>query len=164
MLNIVNLPEDLQAFAEECIRKGQNASVEEVICDALKEKRHETVMKEIAESGISYTWNQAIRDGLFVDVTPLAKAAGFGIPVALTLTVRARLEPSERDARLGQSFEGRLKDVVTSLGAHSPDLDPVLFDVDLIESAKQQTIHLKALIGLDENSKPVVTIMFEHEG
>jgi Arc/MetJ-type ribon-helix-helix transcriptional regulator len=35
----VRLPKDFQEFAEERVRAGKNASVEEVICDAFQEKK-----------------------------------------------------------------------------------------------------------------------------
>jgi len=59
----------------------------------------------------SYSRAEAIADGALVDITPTAKEAGFTVPVALTAAVRARLEPSECDPKIGQSLQGRLLDV-----------------------------------------------------
>ncbi len=45
--NIIRLPKDLQEFAEECVRMGQYESVENVVFEALKEKRHTILLKEL---------------------------------------------------------------------------------------------------------------------
>jgi hypothetical protein len=113
----------------------------------------------------TYSREQAIADGVLVDVTTTAKEAGFKFPVALTSAVRARLEPSEHDATRGQSFEGRLWDVLMVLRycAGNVDTDIVTFEVIVAENDEQHTVHLKAHIGPGDNAEPVVTIMFEHE-
>ncbi len=43
----IELPEDLQAFAEERVRAGKNASVADVVRDALEEKKREPSVKLI---------------------------------------------------------------------------------------------------------------------
>jgi len=113
----------------------------------------------------SYSREEAIADGVLVDVTPKAEEAGFKVPIALTAALRARLEPSERDAMLGQSFEGRLWDIFMVLRHHAraSDTDTVTFDVVIAELDEQHTLHLKAHIGPGDNAEPVVTIMFENE-
>jgi hypothetical protein len=102
---------------------------------------------------------------MLVDVTPAAKDAGFRVPVALTAAVRARLEPSERDAKLSQSVNGRLWDVLMGLrsSARNVDSDTVIFEVIISENDKQHTLHLKAVIGRGDHAEPVATIMFEHQ-
>lgn len=112
----------------------------------------------------TYSREQAIEDGVLVDVTPIAQEAGFKVPVALTDSVWARIEPSERDAQLGQSMEGRLWDVLMVLRARANTAaDTVMFDVIVTEGGEQHTLHLKSVIGPGDNAEPVVTIMFEHE-
>jgi hypothetical protein len=113
----------------------------------------------------AYNREQAIADGVLMDVTPTAREAGFKVPVALTSAVHARLMPSEIDASLGQSFEGRLWDVLMVLRycAGNVDTDTVLLRVIIAENDEQHDIHLKAHIGPGDNAEPVVTIMFEHE-
>jgi type I site-specific restriction endonuclease len=112
----------------------------------------------------AYSREQAIADGVLVDVSTTAEEAGFKIPVALTAAIYARLEPSERDARDGQSFEGRLWDVLMVLRTRAnTDADIVMFDVIVAEGGEQHTLHLKSVIGPGDNAEPVVSIMFEHE-
>jgi putative addiction module CopG family antidote len=48
----IELPEDLQAFAEERVRAGKSASVDEVVRDALEEKKL-AVLREALDAGIA---------------------------------------------------------------------------------------------------------------
>ena len=48
----IELPEDLQAFAEERVRAGQSASVEDVVREALEEKK-QAALREALEAGIA---------------------------------------------------------------------------------------------------------------
>jgi len=48
----IELPEDLQAFAEERVRAGKADSVEEVVRDALEEKRLAT-LREALDVGLA---------------------------------------------------------------------------------------------------------------
>lgn len=49
MSNIIKirLSENLQAFAEECVRTGVNGSISEVVCEALEEKKHAAVLRAL---------------------------------------------------------------------------------------------------------------------
>jgi uncharacterized protein DUF6573 len=56
-----------------------------------------------------YTREQAIADGVLMDVSDMAKEAGFKWPVAVTLAVWNKVViPTPHDERDGQSKEGRL--------------------------------------------------------
>ena len=48
----IELPEDLRAFAEERVRSGQSASAEDVVRDALEEKKR-AVLREALDAGIA---------------------------------------------------------------------------------------------------------------
>jgi len=48
----IELPEDLQAFAEERVRSGESASVADVVRDALEEKKR-AVLREALDAGIA---------------------------------------------------------------------------------------------------------------
>jgi len=60
----------------------------------------------------SYTAEDMMRDGLLHDVSKLAKEAGFNFPVRITNGVQELIDPSEEAMAHGQSFEGRLWDVL----------------------------------------------------
>ncbi len=49
---MIELPEDLQAFAEERVRAGQNTSVTEVVREALEEKKLAT-LRAALDAGIA---------------------------------------------------------------------------------------------------------------
>jgi Arc/MetJ-type ribon-helix-helix transcriptional regulator len=48
----IELPEDLQAFAEERVRAGKSASVADVVRDALEEKKR-SLLREALDAGIA---------------------------------------------------------------------------------------------------------------
>lgn len=48
----VDLPEDLRAFAEECVRTGKNASIAEVIREALEAKKR-AALRESLDVGLA---------------------------------------------------------------------------------------------------------------
>ena len=52
IIKTIKLREDLQAFAEERVRAGQNASVAEVVRDALEEKKL-AALREALDAGIA---------------------------------------------------------------------------------------------------------------
>lgn len=58
------LPGDLQAFAEECVRSGKNSSVAEVVRNALEEKKRAALREAIGE-GVA-----ELDVGLGVEITP----------------------------------------------------------------------------------------------
>ncbi len=60
----------------------------------------------------AYTRAQALADGVLVDVSSMAKEAGFRYPTAITADLHAALMTNVRERSFGQSFEGRLWDVL----------------------------------------------------
>jgi hypothetical protein len=116
-----------------------------------------------AESVSTYSRADAINDGVLVDVTSVAQEAGFRVPVALTATVHCRLFPTERDLQAGQSFRGRLWDVLMVLKAKAGNANIVHFEVLLAELGEQKTLHFEAHIGPGDNMEPVITVMFSDE-
>jgi len=73
----------------------------------------------------SYTRQDAINDGIFIDVSEMAKEAGFKIPVAITSNLyHTHIVPSEDAKTYGQDEKGRLWDVLHMLSVmarHSKD-------------------------------------------
>ncbi len=112
----------------------------------------------------SYTREQALEDGVLVDVTELAQEAGFRIPVAVTRALwDGYVVPNARQRNAGQSTTGRLWDVLFMLlweiqaGAQhtSSILFRGIFD--------KKEVELKALCHPGDNMEPVITIMFPCE-
>lgn len=61
---MIQLPDDLEAFAEERVRAGQSASVQDVVREAMEEKKV-AVLREALDEGIA-----ELDAGLGVETTP----------------------------------------------------------------------------------------------
>ena len=68
-----------------------------------------------AEVISAYSREDAIEDGVLVDISKWAREAGFRHPVAVTQAVWRILEPSEVLAKEGQSAAGRAWDMLAIL-------------------------------------------------
>lgn len=118
----------------------------------------------------SYTREQALADGVLVDVSDSseAKEAGFLWPVALTSALWHLVEPTTEEEGEGQSVAGRLWDVLylarlaikRSSGGTS-----LRFDCAFVESGRggrrrtaTHVIHLET--GPGDDGEPVVTVGF----
>src|SRR5262245_10303259 len=95
-----------------------------------------------------YTRDQAIADGFLVDVSDMAREAGFRWPVAVTHAVWDDIvTPAPHDKQEGQSEKGRLWDVLwmarLAARANKDDRDSVLFQVLVLRDRKHRTVTLK---------------------
>ena len=117
----------------------------------------------------SYTRKQAIEDGILIDVSDMAKEAGFKIPVAVTHTVWTDLIVPDKDMEsLGQSIDGRLWDTLFMLHVAIKAAEAenhLLFEVlyQLKVSSGPELKELKAVISGGDNGEPVITIMYKHQ-
>lgn len=65
-----------------------------------------------------YTRQDALDDGMFVDVTETGKEAGIKVPVSVTSNLyHTHIVPTEAQKANGQSMEGRLWDVLNMVAA-----------------------------------------------
>jgi hypothetical protein len=116
----------------------------------------------------SYTRKQAIADGVLVDVTEMAREAGFKYPVVVTSRIwHECVVPDDASRQLGQSEQGRLWDVLVVLhfairkGAEGSE---VQFKVSfLCREGEQREITLKSICGPDDDGRPCITIMAPDE-
>lgn len=117
----------------------------------------------------SYSRAQAIADGVLVDVSGMAKEAGFKLPVALTA---AAWETCVRipDGVTCQDETGRLWDVLNVLlysirvQRNKPNPSEIRFTVSVRNSNEaNQDIDLKAICSPGDDAEPVVTIMLPDE-
>ena len=127
----------------------------------------------------SYTRADALADGMLVDVSEMAREAGFVIPVAVTRSVWDECVdwPEESEQGFGQSIDGRLWDVlwmayyqIRSTRDHqSEDLlyqlnvIPTDIKADADEDNMSKLTTLKINIGPGDNAEPVITIMQPNE-
>jgi hypothetical protein len=116
-----------------------------------------------------YTREQAIAGGVLVDISDMAKEAGFKWPVAVTLAVwHEVVTPTPHDEREGQSKEGRLWDILNmarlAAKANKDDSDAVLFKVLVQRGGKQETVTLKLVLSAEApEGGPCLTIMLPNE-
>jgi len=113
-----------------------------------------------------YTREQAIEDGVLVDVSAMAREAGIKYPVAITSAVYDEyVVPNEALTRYGQSIEGRLWDLLWMFtwGARKTRSDMLMFRVSFIvpgeRGPKTVTTTFKAVCGPGDSGEPVITIM-----
>jgi hypothetical protein len=115
----------------------------------------------------SYTREQALEDGVLVDITLMANRAGFPYPVAVTSSVWGLVVQAA--VAKGKSIHCRLWDLLMALKAavkyQSAGGDrirfPMIFDSRPVEEYRVE--NLWAMIQMGNDSKPVVTIMQESE-
>lgn len=119
-----------------------------------------------------YSRAQAIVDGLLVDVTELAREAGFRVPVALTATVWADCVAwGEEDNRRQtyQDEQGRLWDVLwmAYLAARRGTGDLLSFQMHRVprgnHGSRPRLTTLKLCIGLGDSGEPVITVLKPNE-
>jgi len=115
----------------------------------------------------TYTRQQSIEDGVFIDVSNLARQAGYKWPVALTSHLyHTYINPSNSLKPYGQSDIGRLWDVLNVLRLMSQKSNGtiVLFKVSfLMEIDRMEETTLKAIAGPGDEGEPVITIMTPEE-
>lgn len=117
----------------------------------------------------SYTRAQALDDGTLIDVTELARDAGFTAPVAVTAAVWADCVAWDQSQEVAPQDEtGRLWDVLAmarfAAGLHG-DSCRLRFPLMRIPRGglRPSTTHLILAIGPGDHGEPVVTIMQPQE-
>lgn len=115
----------------------------------------------------SYSRQDAIADGVLVDVSKLAEEAGFRIPVALTQAVWVKCVVVTEEV-CDQDESGRLWDILVCLFFRIRRAQAgeslVRFQVAIRRSPHLiEDIDLVAVCGPGDNAEPVITIMFPEE-
>jgi hypothetical protein len=113
-----------------------------------------------------YTREQAIHDGVLVDVTKTAKEAGIVYPMALTQAVWADYVEVPEGVSC-QDEQGRLWDILTMFrfaAKRSPNHDTIQFRVLVKNDDREpQEVTLKAICGPGDTPEPVITVMLPNE-
>jgi hypothetical protein len=110
-----------------------------------------------------YTRADALRDGMLIDVSAVAREADIRYPVALTRAVWERCVTVPPGV-LCQEEAGRLWDVLWMLrcAADRQDGAEVRFGVHVRDDNRDRTpplVRLKALCGPGDQSEPAITVM-----
>jgi hypothetical protein len=124
----------------------------------------------------TYTRQQAIDDGVLVDVTDTAKEAGFKFPVALTVALWSDyVKPCEKDKAKGQSEPGRLWDLLHMLHMAIKGILPhrtvegpgpgqtTYYRLYFVLKGRRRLVEVKAICGPGDDLEPVITIMLPEE-
>ncbi|MDQ6422625.1 hypothetical protein RB620_24640 [Paenibacillus sp. LHD-117] len=115
-----------------------------------------------------YTRADAISDGTLIDVTDMAKEAGFKVPVALTSALWSKcVEPLDADRKRGQDEKGRLWDILTVLffeiRRSKSKGHELRYSVRFQMGSRLKLVQMKAHIGPGDLGEPVFTIMLPEE-
>jgi hypothetical protein len=108
----------------------------------------------------SYSRQQAIEDGVLVEVGELAREAGFKFPTVVTQALEATLRDIPEGS--GQDYTGRLWDVLFLAhvtARQAPATDRVGFEVIISTPGDAGSLHKLLLhIGPGDTPEPVLTI------
>ena len=122
----------------------------------------------------TYTRAQAIEDGVLIDVSSMAREAGFKWPVAMTSTAWADCVAWTDDdsvQQVCQDQSGRLWDILF-MAAHAirtskSSGDRLLFQFYRVPrdgySTEAVRVTLKLIVGPGDTGEPVMTILLPHE-
>lgn len=112
-----------------------------------------------------YSRKDALDDGVLIDISELAREAGFKLPVAVSDNLyHGYLKPSPELAKEGQSLNGRLWDTLSVLRytiKASPATDRLSFTVLFVQApdAEPAPVELLVVCGPGDSGEPVITIM-----
>lgn len=116
-----------------------------------------------------YTRRQALKDGVLVDVSELAREAGFKWPVACSDHLyHGYVVPALNLIADGQSIQGRLWDVLTVLRhaiQNSKDDTFLRFQVlfQMAPGSAPVLVELVSVAGPDDEGNPCVTVMMPED-
>ena len=140
----------------------------------MKNSEHKSLEDVFGPVVASYSRAQAIEDGVLIDVTAMAREAGFKWPVALTHTAWCDCVAwTERNNRfqVHQDESGRLWDVLFmafyAIRTATVPRDRLLFSLYRVpkdgHSTEAGEVSLKLMVGPGDAGEPVVTIMLPNE-
>jgi hypothetical protein len=113
----------------------------------------------------SYSRTRGLSEGVLIDVSDLAREAGFKLPVAVSDSLyHCYLTPPLELAKEGQSLDGRLWDTLSVLRyaiKAASSTDRISFSVlfQMASDAEPEPVDLLAVCGPGDFGEPVITIM-----
>lgn len=111
-----------------------------------------------------YSREQAISDGVMIDVSDMAEEAGFKIPVAITVGVWEKVIDIRKGLEGIQDVQGRLWDILYVGAVRARDIITNTFNYTIImPHGRKRNLELKVVLGAGDNGEPVVTIMLPEE-
>jgi hypothetical protein len=133
----------------------------------------ENIVGLFGNTVFTYRREQALKDGILIDVTKMAQKAGFTIPVAITDTVWSTFivwTDNDTQQQTYQDTNGRLWDVLSmlrfSIGS-GQKANCIHYKLNIVprdgRTKKAKLTLLKAAIGAGDNGEPVITVMLPNE-
>lgn len=114
-----------------------------------------------------YTREQALEDGVLIDVTELAKEAGIKFPVAFTAGLWHDVAENIPERLQGiADWKGRAWDVFSVFRWHAKSTpgDALFFTISMpLADTKGVDYHIKSVIGPGDDPRPVITMMRPEE-
>ena len=118
----------------------------------------------------AYTREQALDDGVLVDVSEMAREAGIRYPVAVTEGVWTLIEAIPETLKGVQDVDGRLWDVLwmcySAIRQAPKGTDTIYYKLHMdrnVRGRRVRLLRLKAVCGPGDNWEPVITIMLPDE-
>lgn len=114
-----------------------------------------------------YTRQDAIQDGVLIDVTTYARSLGITLPVAVTANLWGVVEPDSIAEESGETAASRLADVLqmlkVAIRGMSGDGDMLFYEVLLTSHGNPRPVKIKAICGPGDSDEPVITLMLPDE-
>ncbi len=115
----------------------------------------------------SYSAEDAMRDGQLIEVErEFTQEAGFIWPVRITRGVYNLVMPSKKAIQYGQSFEGRMWDVLNLAKiaiAKTPDAESLAVFLVLFQNGPNKQVEKTLWAALDMTSGPAIHILLPKE-
>lgn len=124
------------------------------------------------ESISTYTRRAAISDGVLIDVSAMAREAGFKVPVAMTAAAwedSVRWDETDSSRQVHQDQAGRLWDVLwmAFMAARRSGGSQVSFELYRVPRGGRATtsrkVRLLMAIGPGDEGEPVITVLMPRE-
>lgn len=110
----------------------------------------------------SYTRADAIADGQLIEVdNAVLQEAGICLPATISVALFAALEPTSKEEKIGQSFQGRLWDVLMVFRAFAKDVEDnyMKFSIQMQVEDGMMEQEVVARCGPDDDGNPCLTFM-----
>lgn len=145
-------------------------SAEQLMTDEDRQPERDESTPVLSETPVvhSYTRQQAIDDGVLLDVSEMAREAGFKFPVALTCALWFEwVYSDEASQAAGQDEAGRLWDVLwmlfLAIKANESTTELHFQVAFLVDDNRHEEVTLKAVCGPGDDLAPCITIMLPNE-
>ena len=118
-----------------------------------------------------YSREDALQDGVLIDITTIAKETGFKVPVAVTATMWNKYIAPDTWPEIAEDIDGRIWDTVWMLlvaikkskAQTSQICYSLYYEMPKAEGLIQELVELKAVMCPGDNGEPVITIMLSEE-